>query len=373
MFKKLRLRKISLKLTLIYALIFSIVLVALNAGVLIAVRFYMIQQAKIQVLDSSRIATDSLLNPKENFTLTDPELLSQANTVAEINVKITDLNGKTLISNDMHGNGIVSATSNIGKLTVFELNGKHLVSQNSYIVYQGKKVGILQVIYDMHEDYEFIRLLFVLMAVADSIGIIISVLSGLLISKQILKPIDKMTKAAKKISISDLKSRIDVSPSDDELSRLAVTFNEMIGRLQESFERQNRFVSDASHELRTPITIIKGYADLVEEWAKDDPKVLAESVTAIRKEVKVMTGLIEELLFLARGDSGNLKLEKENIELKILFDEVVHESRLIAPDHEISSSVNNETQLYADRSMIKQMLRALIDNSIKYTPDARQR
>lgn len=369
MFKKLKIRKISWKLTFIYALIFSIVLVALNAGILFAVRYYLIKQAEVQVENSNRVTMNSLSSSDEHFDLTDPELLRQANTVAEINIRITDISGKSLQSSDKSGFDNISATHKIGSINIIEKKDKHFIFKNAYIIRLGTRAGILQVVYNMRKEYQFIRLLFILMAIADSIGMIMSILAGLLLSKQILKPIDKMTKAAMKISISDLNSRIDVGPSDDELSRLAKTFNEMIGRLQESFERQNRFVSDASHELRTPITIIKGYADIIDEWAKDDPQILTESVDAIRKESKGMTSLIEELLLLARGDSGNFKLKKENIDLQALIEEIVLESRLIAPDHIINSSVNSKIELNADKRLIKQMIRALVDNSIKYTID----
>ena len=182
-----------------------------------------------------------------------------------------------------------------------------------------------------------------------------------------LKPIDSITKTAQSISINNLKTRIDVKGPDDELSRLARTFNDMIDRLQDSFEGQIQFVSDASHELRTPIAVIQGYADLLDRWGKDDRKVLDESVTAIKNEAANMGSLVEKLLFLARGDSGTQRLEKENFQLDELIDEVVRESRLIADSLKIVCTKNDSVSIYADRKMIKQMLRTFIDNSIKFT------
>ena len=219
----------------------------------------------------------------------------------------------------------------------------------------------------MRSEYRFIKLLFVFMAFADLLGVAFAILTGLLLSRRALQPIDTLTKTARKISVGDLSRRVEVSPADDELSRLAVTFNEMIERLQKSFEKQNRFVSDASHELRTPIAVIKGYADLIDQWAKNDPQILEESVTAIRKEANGMTALVEQLLFLARGDSEKLKPKKENFPASSLLHEVVVESKLVAPNHRFEETAPENLQIYADRKLLKQAFRALIDNAIKYT------
>ena len=135
-----------------------------------------------------------------------------------------------------------------------------------------------------------------------------------------------------------------------------------------SFESQSKFVSDASHELRTPISVIQGYISLLDRWGKNDKEILQEAIDTIKNETSSMTNLIEKLLFLARGDSGTLKLEKESFCLNELIDEVIKESKIIAPDYYIINEKNESVTICADFRLIKQALRALIDNSIKYTP-----
>jgi two-component system sensor histidine kinase ArlS len=331
--KKLIPRKLSWKLTLIYAVLFSAVLIALNAGTLFGVRYYMVEQAKAQVRSSLANTLNRIPSSTETNNLSNSEYLSESDTVPEISIELTDASGKQIISSSKTLGGLPDSSSNIDAITVVELHDLHLITENSRIMENGKLIGYLQVSYDMHSEYRFIKLLFIFMAFADFLGIAFSILTGFLLSRRALKPIDSLTRTAKLISSSDLSQRVDVSPADDELSRLAITFNEMIERLQLSFEKQNRFVSDASHELRTPIAIIKGYADLIEQWAKDDPQVLEESVTAIRKEAKSMTVLTEELLFLARGDSGKLKFQKEDVQAANLLNEIIDESGLIDPSH----------------------------------------
>ena len=366
---RLKPRKLSFKLTLIYAALFSAVLIALNAGTLFGVRYFMVEEAKSQVSSSAAHLLGAIASSAGTVNLSDPKYLSATGTAPEIGIRMTDPSGKTAGASGEAVSGLPAPSSNIGVPTKTELNDRHLIIENERITKNGRLLGYLQVFYDMHAEYRFIKLLFVFMAFADLLGVALSVFAGILLSRRALRPIDRLTVTAKRIGASDLDQRVEVGTADDELSRLAATFNEMIERLQQSFQKQNRFVSDASHELRTPIAVIKGYADLIDQWAKDDPKVLAESVAAIRKEAKNMTGLTEELLFLARGDSGTLPLHKEDFPISGLLEELIGESRLISPDHHFESSAPGGLLLHADRGLLKQALRALVDNAVKYTPE----
>ena len=368
-FNRLKPRKLSWKLTLMYAALFSAVLIALNAGTLFGVRYFIIEGAKSQVRGSSAHTLHELETAKNAADLAGPEYFSESDTVPEIGIRITDASGKTAGASGQAVSGLPPPSSAIGVLTATELHDHHLITENSRIVKSGVLLGYLQVSYDMRSEYHFLKVLFACMAVADLLGVAFSVFVGILLSRRALRPIDRLTGAARRIGAGDLGQRVEVGTAGDELSRLAATFNKMIERLQQSFEKQNRFVSDASHELRTPIAVIKGYADLIGQWAKDDPKVLEESVAAIRKEATDMAGLVEELLFLARGDSGALKLRKEELSLSGLLEEIAEESRLIAPGHPFECSVQKDFSLFADRKLLKQALRALVDNAVKYTPE----
>lgn len=368
--EKLKPHKISWKITITYALVFSAVLIALNAGTLFGIRFFLIRQAKSQVYNISNDTLHIIGSANSTGDLTKPEELQEASSSPEIGIRITDTTGDTLNSSGESAAGNLSVMTGIGQINVIETNDRHYVVRNSRITTtDGKPSGYLQVCYDMHSEYRFVKLLFVFMAFADFLGILISVFAGHVISRRTLEPIDLMTKTAMEISSGDLKNRVEVSQANDELTRLAVTFNQMIERLQASFEKQTQFVSDASHELRTPIAIIQGYADMIGHWGKNDPKVLEESITAIHKETKSMAALVEELLFLARGDSNRILMQKTDFQLGKLLEEITVESRLIAPRHLFSSEVKENITLHADRKLIKQALRAVVENSIKYTPE----
>jgi len=168
------------------------------------------------------------------------------------------------------------------------------------------------------------------------------------------------------IDAGRLDTRIQIDELQDELKNVAIAINGMLDRINESYAAQARFVSDASHELRTPIAVIQGYANLLDRWGTEDEKTLSESVTAIKDEAGSMKDLVEQLLFLARGDSNRINIVVDYVELSGLVEEVVNESRLIDDGHDFKIACGKVT-VAADRGLLKQALRILVDNAIKYT------
>ena len=159
-----------------------------------------------------------------------------------------------------------------------------------------------------------------------------------------------------------------LNTGDKELVGLEYAVNGLIKRMRESYEQQARFVSDASHELRTPIAVIKGYADMLDRWGKDDEKILQESVEAIKTESNNMNYLVEQLLFLARGDSGKTKLNISSINLLDMIKEVYDESIMIDQEHKYVFDQEGGTIFKGDVALLKQAARILVDNAAKYTP-----
>lgn len=193
--------------------------------------------------------------------------------------------------------------------------------------------------------------------------------AGYFMSRRMLQPIRKIVETAQKLEVSDLNKRIPVPETRDELQTLIMTFNSMLARLQQGFEKQRRFVSDASHELRTPATVICGYSDMLARWGKDDPEVLEESINAIRSEAANMQQLIEKLLFLARADQNRQVVHKEVLELDAVLEETAKEAEMLAPQLTVSISECEPLKVNADPVLFRQLLRIFIDNSSKYTPD----
>lgn len=184
----------------------------------------------------------------------------------------------------------------------------------------------------------------------------------------IFEPIREMTQTVKVISEQNLNLRLNVSGSKNELKELALTFNEMMNRIEDQYNRQKQFVSDASHELRTPIAVIQGYAVMLDRWGKNDQEVLQESITAIKNEAGNMQELIDKLLFLARHDNSTLAYQKEEFSLTEMLQEVIRETQIIDSGHQINNELNQEISMFGDRNLMKQACRIFMDNAMKYTP-----
>ena len=183
------------------------------------------------------------------------------------------------------------------------------------------------------------------------------------------REIESLTGELDKIDAAHLDSRIDLPPTQKELRSLAQAINELIDRVNQAYSAQMRFVSDASHELRTPIAVIQGYAALLDRWGKTDPEALQESIDAIRGEAASMERLVEQLLFLARGDNDSQPVKMETLDLTDLAGEVLREEEMIHPERTFLPRWGEDpVSIYADPGLMKQLLRILMDNSLKYSP-----
>lgn len=205
-----------------------------------------------------------------------------------------------------------------------------------------------------------------------------------------------------------------VKSGDKDLLPLEIAINNLLERMRESHRQQERFVSDASHELRTPISVIQGYANMLDRWGKEDEQILAEGIEAIKNESEHMKNLIEQLLFLARGDSGRNTLEFTDFDLTDMAREVWEESMMIDEKHQYEfdgdsadyvgegcadgdgddgaenaggagasaacgdgagepglrgNGAGGSIMVHGDLAMIKQSLRIFVQNAAKYSPE----
>ena len=204
-------------------------------------------------------------------------------------------------------------------------------------------------------------------------------------NRRILKPLNEMAEAASRLSelaineekfqnLEDAISKISpdsynerIHIGDSELQGLEEAINNLLDRMRESYRQQSRFVSDASHELRTPISVIQGYANMLDRWGKDDEEVLEESISAIKTEAENMKNLVEQLLFLARGINGKTELKLADFSLNDMMKEVLEESIMIDKDHIYNFIDSENITAHGDIALLKQAARILIENAAKYT------
>ncbi len=171
-----------------------------------------------------------------------------------------------------------------------------------------------------------------------------------------------------------------ISTGDKDLESIEVALNNLIYRMRESQKKQARFVSDASHELRTPIAVIQGYVNMLDRWGKEDESILEESIEALKNESEHMKELVEQLLFLARGENGKNTLHHSEFDLCQVIYEVWEESLMIDDEHRYElvgdgeSALDEEgnlklspVKMRGDVAMIKQSVRIFVQNAAKYS------
>lgn len=189
-------------------------------------------------------------------------------------------------------------------------------------------------------------------------------------NKRIFKPISNLTEMARNLTVTNLhRERLPVRGTEKELRELTQVFNDMLDRLERSYESQKQFVSNASHELRTPIAVIQGYSRMLSRWGSSDPEILNEAVEAIGDESKAMQELVEKLLFLSRHDRKTLKVQKEWFSMGEVVEDMVKETRMVTQNREIKARLVQNVSVYGDDQLLKQAIRVLIDNAIKYSDE----
>jgi signal transduction histidine kinase len=187
---------------------------------------------------------------------------------------------------------------------------------------------------------------------------------------KLLQPIQSMSATVNHLTVNNLNSeRLNIEGTKNELKDLAVVFNNMLDRIETSYESQKQFVSNASHELRTPIAVIQGYVNMLDRWGSKDQAILEESIDAIKNEAKSMQELVEKLLFLSRHDKKTLKLEKNLFNMRPIVEEMIKETKLVAVNRNIECPFLDDVNVYGDKQALKQAIRVFIDNAAKYSMD----
>ena len=228
------------------------------------------------------------------------------------------------------------------------------------------KQYLIRVFRIYNNELNAINTMSLIFIIENLIAVIIAFVVGRTISSKMLQPVHQVANAAMKISDENFNQRIEEPEADDEIRELVHAFNDMLERLQISFERQNQFISDVSHELKTPISVIKGYTNLLSRWGKDDEEVLNEAIDSISSETEHMSMLISRLLFWARNDV-NSSINMSELCLEELLDEIKKEAEVMELPAQINISGNASTRIDGDYHLIKQLIWIFVENAVKYS------
>ena len=203
------------------------------------------------------------------------------------------------------------------------------------------------------------------------VAILLASGGGYFLARKSLAPVVAMSSQAESIGAANLHERLAVQNERDELGHLARSFNGLLDRLAESFERQRRFMADASHELRTPVAILRGESEVALSQQARSLEEYRESLGVLHHEAERLTRIVEDLFTLTRADAGQYPLQPRDFYLDDLIAECVHSARTLAQAKKISLTFEGapESPIHADESLLRRMLLNLLDNAIKYTPD----
>jgi two-component system OmpR family sensor kinase len=227
---------------------------------------------------------------------------------------------------------------------------------------QGQLRGVFAVTFSLTSEYDDVAEAVQTAAGVSGAVFLLGSVVAFLISGRVLAPVRELTETARAISESDLTRRIEVQ-GDDELAELATTFNQMLDRLEAAFTSQRQFMSDAGHELRTPITIIRGHLELM----GDDPEERRETLELVTDELDRMGRMVNELLLLARAQRPDF-LRIEDLSLKELRSDVLAKSEALAP-RAWQAAGEGEGTVRGDRQRLTQALINLAANATHHTGD----
>ncbi len=196
--------------------------------------------------------------------------------------------------------------------------------------------------------------------------LLLSFLFSLLLTKNTIKPVTKITRAAQTMTTENLDGQLPLTGRGDEIDELSSTFNDLFLRIKADFDRERQFSSDVSHELNTPLTVISGQAGLLLRWGKDNPEQLEKSLNAIKDEAKSMHAIIENLLQISRVESGRIKPQNCQVDLGELFARVSEEINGVETGVKFEVECREPLTLETDPEMLHQILTVLVSNSVKF-------
>ena len=239
------------------------------------------------------------------------------------------------------------------------------------VVENNHATKIVQIASSLEEVEDALNTLFIILIITVPLALMVASLGGQFLAHKALKPVDDITQTARVITSQNLNQRITPPKVKDEISRLIETFNGMISRLDQSFRQIKQFSSDASHELKTPLTILKGEVEVMLRKERTQQEY-QQTLKSNLEEINRMSQIVEDLLLLSKADTGEIKLNKGDINLTEILTEVVAQMDMLARSkrlHLSSSNNHQDVHIFGDALRIRELFINLIENGIKYTEE----
>jgi len=379
---------IRLQLTLWYALVFTLLMVC--SDFLLYMR---LQSSLLESLDATlhlraQQVADDVVNEQGTlaFQQTTKGLPGFGLDETKYGANPADVNFGTIVRVlDAHGQVVgVTPAFRMLRISVISVNsplhgtpwqgsvqdegGQAVRLYSRALLKEGKPVAVIQVGASLIQVQRALSIVLLILLLGAPFVLGLSALGSYALATRTFRPIDRLIRSAQRIKAGDLRQRVPLPLAHDEVHRLALTLNEMLDALEHAFTRQQRFVSDASHELRTPVAAIRSVTDV----ALLEPLSQEEYVTVLRTinmEAERLGSLISELLELAHADEGQIALQREPVNLDRLVEAVVANAKPLAEERQLHLEVEILAAVIVegDEARLIQMLLNLLANAIQYT------
>ncbi len=372
------LRPIRVRLTLWYVLLLAVVLTMFSGALYLALRITLYDDLDSLLRSSAALVTNTLEVDDQGHLTAELEqpLLWNNPKQGEHFWRIMNPLGQVVEQAGVHDMGnvpidpavLATALSGQEVFQTVRVEDTLIRIYTTPVVHGDQVVGFVQVGLSLDDVQQTLAAFRWTLALALPVTLALASVGGLFLASRALRPVDQITRAAQSISAHDLSQRLNLNLPDDELGRLARTFDAMIARLDEAFRRQRRFTADASHELRTPLTIIKGDLSLALARLRD-ADYYRQVLTEVDEEVDQMSHLVERLLALARADAEGVSLQRRAVDLSVLLTDLIEQTRPLAEAKglALTAQIAPDLTVCVDPDAVTQVVLNLLDNAIKYT------
>jgi heavy metal sensor kinase len=372
------LRSIRWRLTAWYVLLLCGLLLVFSAGTYVAVHKLLLDNLDDLLASQAKLVVDTISLNNRQLTIRNDALRIGRNSDDHL-TRLYQADGTRLFDNNPK-----VADDDLDKAVREALKGKQnydLISGPeselrvlTFPIRNDKQVvGALQIGLSLEDIEKTMRALLKVMLVLAPAMLLLASGGGLFLANRALSPIDKITRAAQQISAEDFNRRIDLRGPDDEMRRLAYTFDDMIARLQSAFEQQRRFTADASHELRTPLTAMIGQIDVALDRPRDADSY-RNTLAAVREQAQRLARMANDLLYLARSDIQPKTNAHELIDLAQLIPAIMAQVEPLAQarDQELRLICGETLPIRGNEDDLIRLFLNLLDNAIRYSPRGAQ-
>jgi len=361
------------KLIIGSSLLICVLLLAYNAVQYLVIKGWLVQQEQTEINKTMNDIQSYYTGHKS--TMNEKQIAADSSFIAQLNqrdqlIRIIDQQGKVILTVDNHLS--IEHVSDLlaeqsGTLGMKRAADHLLLLRKPLITTQF--TGTVEIVTSLADMDQISDLLLLIMLIGGVAALIMSGMGGILLTRQLLKPIQAITATMQIIKHKGLHERVTVINNHDELSKLAIMFNELMDALETSFQQQKQFVEDASHELRTPIAIIQGHLSLLQRWGKEDTALLNESLSTSLHELSRLNNLVKDLLELSQADVNSRDNTEVEASPEQVITELVKNEAMVHPQFQFHTELDHlhGVLIAVAPHHLQQILLIVLDNAIKYS------